>query len=196
MNMTARKIIFALTLAGMIIIPTATLRAQTPDEPPAAQANEQGRLIEILDRIKQEQAQRFEGSWAITVTPVVPPGVPQPPSFRGSATVSRGGAFFGSDRTRPFSKQHGAWWRFGGNKFAFTFVEDLFDATGNFAGAITVRVKGAITGKDTFVGVSNGEARDAAGNLIFNRCGTVRGERIKVEPLAPQCQSITPPQWL
>jgi hypothetical protein len=194
MNMTARKIIFALTLAGMIVIPTATLRAQTPDETPAAQVNEQGGLIDILDRIKQEQAQRFEGSWAITVTPVVPPGVPQPPSFRGSATVSRGGAFFGSDRTRPFSKQHGAWAHLGGNEFAFSFVEDLFDAMGNFAGVITVRVKLAITGKDTFVGVSNGEARDAAGNLVFNRCVTVRGERIKVEPLSPQCQSITPPQ--
>ena len=54
-----------------------------------------------------------------------------------------------------------------------------------------------ITGADNFVGVSNAEERDAAGNLVSNRCGTVRGERITIEPLAPQCQKIVPPQeWL
>ena len=57
-----------------------------------------------------------------------------------------------------------------------------------------MRVKLTVTGRDTFVGVSNGEQRDAAGNPVFSRCATIRGERIKVEPLAPQCQSITPPQ--
>jgi hypothetical protein len=30
--------------------------------------------------------------------------------------------------------------------------------------------------------------------LIFNRCTTIRAERITVEPLAPQCQSIVPPR--
>ena len=130
----------------------------------------------------------------LTVTPVVPPGVPQPPSFRAHATVSRGGAYFGSGRTNPFSKQHGAWAHLGGNDFAYTTIEDLFDAMGSFAGTTTVRVRLSVTGPDTYVGVANAEQRDAAGNLVANRCSTLRGERIKVEPLSPQCQSITPPQ--
>ena len=51
-----------------------------------------------------------------------------------------------------------------------------------------------VIGADEFVGVSNGEERDAAGNVVFNRCGTIPGERITIEPLAPQCQNIAPPQ--
>ena len=148
----------------------------------------------MLDHIRQARARQFEGSWAVTITPAVPPGVPQPPSFRAYATVSRGGAYFGSDRTRPFSKQHGAWAHLGGNDFAFTFIEDLFDAMGNFAGIATVRARLTLNGRDEFVGVANGEQRDADGNLIFSRCSTVKGVRIKLEPLPPHCQSLTPPQ--
>ncbi len=193
--MTAKRIFLALTLAAMVAVLAVVAQTQSTDADLSAnQPAAQGGALDVLDQIRQAQAQQFEGSWAITVTPVVPPGAPQPPSFRGSGTVARGGAFFGSDRTRPLSKQHGAWAHLGGNDFAFTFVEDLFDAVGNFAGTLTVRVRLTVTGKDTFVGVANGENRDAAGNLVFNRCTTVRGERIKVEPLAPQCQSITPPQ--
>jgi len=73
-------------------------------------------------------------------------------------------------------------------------VEDLFDAMGNFAGMVTVRVRVTVTGADTFVGVSNGEFRNVAGNVTSSGCGTIRGERIKIEPLPPQCQSIMPPQ--
>jgi hypothetical protein len=197
--MTTRKIPLFLITALLIAISATMTRAQSSEggvdaERHTTQSASQGGLLDVLEQIKQAQAQRFEGSWAVTVTPVVPPGAPQPPSFRAYATVSRGGAYFGSDRTRPFSKQHGVWAHLGGNDFAYTINEDLFDALGNFAGMLTVRVKLTVTGNDTFVGVANGEQRDAAGNLVFNRCTTVRGERIKVEPLAPQCQSITPPQ--
>ena len=79
-------------------------------------------------------------------------------------------------------------------EFAWTFVQDLFDGVGAFVGTNTVRVKVTLIGKDEFVGVSNRESRDAAGNLTFNGCGTVRGQRITIEPLAPQCQSIPLPQ--
>jgi len=194
--MTARRIYLAFTFAMTLIVSTAVARAQSgePEQPVPQSASQGGGLLDMLEQIEQSRARQFEGSWAVTVTPVVPPGAPQPPSFRAYATVSRGGAFFGSDRTRPLSKQHGAWTHLSGNDFAYTLIEDLFNAMGNFAGTLTVRVKLTMTGKDTFVGVANGESRDAAGNLVFNRCTTVRGERIKVEPLPPQCQSITPPQ--
>ncbi len=193
--MIARRIYLAFMFTVMLIVSTAVARAQSGEpEQPATEAASQGGLLNVLEQIRQAQAQQFEGSWAITVTPVVPPGVPQPPSFRASATVSRGGAFFGSSRINPFSKQHGAWAHLGGNDFAYTWIEDLFDAMGRFAGTTTVRVRLTVTGPDTFVGVVNAEQRDAAGNLVANRCSTSRGERIKVEPLAPQCQSITPPQ--
>lgn len=191
---TIRTILCVLTLAMLLAGAMDTLHAQSEDELSIKQGAAQNDFLDVIERMRQAQAQQFEGSWDITVTPAVPPGVPQPPSFVGHATVSRGGAYFGSDRTRPLSKQHGTWAHLGGHDFAYTFTEDLFDGMGNFAGTIKVRVRLTVTGRDTLVGVSNGEQRDAMGNLIFNRCATIRGERIKVEPLAPQCQSITPPQ--
>jgi len=192
--MTARRIIFALIMAGMIAIPTATLRAQTSDEQTTDQIASFGGILEILDQIGQAQAQRLEGSWVITVTPAVPPGVPQPPSFRAYGTFARGGAMIGTDTRRLFNIQHGAWKHLGGREFAFTFIEELVDVMGNFAGTVKVRVKLDVTDKDEFVGVSNAEERNAAGVVTAIRCGTVRGARITVEPLAPQCQNITPPQ--
>ena len=195
--MTARKISLFLITALLVAISATAARAQSEEntaERQTTQTASQGGLLDVLDRLRETREQQLEGSWTVTVTAVVPPGVPPPPSFIGHATVSRGGAFFGSDRTRPFSKQHGTWAHLGGNEFAWTFTEDLFDVMGNFAGTIKVRVRLTVTGRETFVGVSNGEQRDAAGNLIFNRCATIRGERIKIEPLSPQCQGITPPQ--
>jgi hypothetical protein len=192
--MTIKRILFALTLAGMIVIPTATLRAQTSDEQTADPAAAQGGILDVLEHIRQERRQLLEGSWVVTITPVVPPGVPQPPSFRAYATIARGGALIGTDTRRLFSIQHGAWTHLGGREFAWTFIEELVDVMGNFAGTVKVRVKLTVTDKDEFVGVSNAEERNAAGVVTAIRCGTVRGARIKVEPLAPQCQSITPPQ--
>jgi hypothetical protein len=195
--MTARSIIFALTLAGTIAAPTATLRAQTYQhvtQETQAQSLEDRFGEGRLERLKEHQSQKMEGSWVVTVTPVVPPGVPKPSPFRAYATISRGGALFGSDRNRPFSKQHGTWEHTEGDEFAWTLTEDLFDGTGIFVGTLKVRATITLIGKDEFVGVSNGESRDAAGNVIFDRCGTIRGERIKIEPLARQCQSVTLPK--
>lgn len=148
----------------------------------------------LLARIKELQSEKMEGSWEVAITPVVPPGVPPPSSFHAYGTFARGGAIYGSDRSRPFSKQHGTWEQTRGNEYAWTAMEDLFDATGVFAGTLIVLARVTIVGKDEFVGVSNGESRDAAGNVIFSRCGTIRGRRITVEPLAPQCEDITPPR--
>src|SRR5262245_8950728 len=175
-SVAASRMIFALTLAGVIAMPVARLRAQSNESIPSDEALSvetlsQEDLREALAQAKKARGQRLEGSWVVTVTPVVPPGVPQPPSFRGYATLASGGAFIGSDRNRPFSKQHGTWAHIEGNDFAWTFVEDLFDGVGVFAGTLTVRVKLTLIGKDEFVGVSNGESRDAVGNLVFNRCG-------------------------
>ena len=147
--MSVRKVIFALVLAAMTTIPTTVARAQSGGpEHSAAQADAQGGVFDVLEHVKEARAQQLEGSWVVTITPAVPPGVPQPPSFLAYGTYARGGAFFGSDRRRPSSKQHGAWAHLGGNQFAWTAIEDLFDGTGNFTGSVTVRVRITVTGKD------------------------------------------------
>jgi hypothetical protein len=198
-SVTARGIIFALILAGFIAIPVTRLWAQSSESISSDQALSietlsQEDLRAAFSQIKKAQGQRLEGSWVVTVTPVVPPGVPQPPSFRAYATLARGGALIGTDRNRLGGIQHGTWAHIEGNEFAWTFIQDVFDGVGAFVGTNTIRVKLTLIGKDEFVGVSNRESRNAAGNLTFNGCGTVRGQRITIEPLAPQCQSIPLPQ--
>jgi hypothetical protein len=69
-----------------------------------------------------------------------------------------------------------------------------YSDSGEPDGTFIVRARVTITGDNEFIGVSNGEERDAVGNVISSRCGTLRGDRITVEPLAPQCQNIVPPQ--
>ena len=193
--MTAKKIILFLSLTLLVALSATILSAQSSTtEQESAQAEASHGRCDWRCQLREKQAQQLEGSWDIIVTPAVPPGVPQPPSFHSYGTFARGGAATGSDRQRPTSKQHGVWEHLGGNRFAFTVKEDLFDPMGNFAGLLSVRVRLTVNEKDEFVGVSNGEQRDANGNLLFNRCGTVRGTRIKIEPLADQCQSITPPR--
>lgn len=195
--LTPKSLLIALALTMVFAISTALLHAQTSQESNdqfTEQSEAQSESHNSRGSWRELQSQRIEGSWDVVVTPVVPPGVPQPPSFIAHSTFSRGGGYFGSDRTRPFSKQYGAWTHLGGNRFAGTTKEDLFDAMGNFAGILTVRVRTTLTGRDTFVGVANGERRDANGNLIFSGCTTIKGTRINVEPLPDQCQSITPPR--
>ena len=183
--LTAKSILIALSLATVFAISTALLHAQT-----GAETNDQWQS----EAQSESQAARLEGSWDVSVTPVVPPGVPQPPSFHAYGTFARGGAFIGSDRNRPAGKQHGVWEHLGGNRFAYTAKEDLFDERGIFSGLLSIRVRVMLNGRDEFIGVANGEQRDANGNVVFNRCTTVKATRIKLEPLSEQCQGITPPR--
>ena len=198
-KLTAGRIVSALTLAGCIAMPCTPIWAQSSenisrDEVLSIENLSPQDLRAAFAQIKKAQGQRLEGSWVVTVSPVVPPGVPQPPAIRAYSTLARGGACIGSDRNRLAGIQHGTWAHIEGNEFAWTFLNDVFDGAGGFFGTHTVRARVTLIGKDEFVGVSNGETRDAAGNLTSNRCATVRGQRITVEPLAPLCQSIPFPQ--
>jgi len=174
-----------LALAGVLSVPSGVMRAQS---------NEPGIEEQTMAKTSNSKAQKMEGSWIVTITAVVPPGVPPPPSFRAYATCAGGGALIGSDARRAASKQHGTWAHLHGSEFAWTLIEQLFNDSGEPDGTVTIRTRINITGADDFVGVSNAEERDATGALVSNRCGTLRGERITIEPLAPQCQGITPPQ--
>ena len=144
---------------------------------------------------QQPPAQRLEGSWIITVTRVVPPGVL--PDRTNYTSFARGGVSVGSDRQAPFSNtQHGVWQHVHGDEFLWTFIGDSFSpaGTGVFVGTLKVRNKITLTGPDTFVGVNNAELRDPAGNLVFSACNTFRGERIQIESLPALCDAIIPPQ--
>lgn len=196
----AQNILLALTLGAVIALSTFLLHAQTNPNDQVTQPSEaQSESHASRGGLRELQAQRLEGAWTYTVTPVVPPGVPQPPSQRAFITIARGGGISVYIRTGPsgpfYSEQHGVWEYLGGNEFALTAIRDEFDAQGNFLGTGKINTKLRLTGKDGFVGVGSREFRDPAGNIAdIIRCATIKAERIKIEPLAQQCQSITPPR--
>lgn len=191
----AQNILLALTLGAVIALSTFLLHAQTsPNDQITQQSEVQSESQTSHGGLRELQAQRLEGSWELTGNAVVPPGVPPPPPFHAYETFTRGGALIGSDRARPASKQHGTWAYLGGNKYAWTFKEDIFDAMGNFDGVLTIRFRATLTARDEFVGVANSELRNANGDLIRNRCATGKGRRIMLEPLPELCQGITPPR--
>jgi hypothetical protein len=186
--LTAKRILLALIFAVVVAVPILITRAQSS-----------GGIVNVIEQAKLAQAQQLEGAWTYTVTPVVPPGVPQPPSQRAYITIARGGGISVYIRTGPsgpfYGEQHGVWEHLGGNEFALTAIRDEFDAQGNFLGTGKINTRLTLTGKDEFVGVGSREFRDPAGNIAdIIRCATLKAERIKLAPLAPQCQSITPPQ--
>ena len=184
----ARRIMLAVTCAALLAVPIIISRAQSG-----------GGILDVLEQTRQAQAQALEGAWAYTVTPAVPPGVPQPPSQRAYITVARGGGITVYIRTGPgetsYGEQHGVWEHLGGNEFALTAIRDEFDPQGNFLGTGKINTRLTLTGRDGFVGIGSREFRNPAGNIAdITRCATIKAERIKIELLAPQCQSITPPQ--
>ena len=194
--MNPKKIYLALMLAFIAILSTITLRAQSQTERAAAQG---GGIFDTLEQQKLAQSQQIEGSWTVVLTPILPPGAPPIGPFTVYTTFARGGVFIGTSSSNEFTHdanpQLGVWEHRGGNSFAFTFKQVLLDATGKFTGVLTGDALFTVNGKDSFVGVTNGELRDARGNLILTLgCGAMKGERMKIGSLANQCQTLLPPQ--
>ena len=172
-SVTARRIILTLTLAGFIAIPVTRLRAQSSESISSDEAlsirNPFSRGLARSLRTDQEGSgttpRRFlgdhchPGSASERATAAVLPRIRDPRTRRR--------AHWHRPQQTVGGIQHGTWAHTEGNEFAWTFVQDLFDGVGAFVGTLTVRVKLTLIGKDEFVGVSNGESRDAAGNLIF-----------------------------
>jgi len=190
--MKATRIFFTSILIVISAISASILQGRTSDGQTPERAVQKDGLPDELEQLSHAAAQRLEGSWLITVTAVVPPGVPPPPVRTSYASFARGGASIHSDRQAPNANPgHGVWEHRGGNKFAFTFISDDFDAVGNFLGTVKVTNKLTLTGPDEFVGVGQLELRDPAGTVLFIRCATVRGERIKIGSLTEQCRSTS-----
>lgn len=89
------------------------------------------------------------------------------------------------------SAAHGAWQRVGAHTYAVTMVFFRYDpANGAYLGTVKLRrqIELAPDGQ-SFTGVSVGELRDPAGNLLpgsNTRRDTEVGQRINVEPLPVQ----------
>jgi hypothetical protein len=138
-------------------------------------------------------AGKVEGSWRLTISPLAPPGVPAPPPFHTYLTIAPQGVLLGSDRTKPFaSLQQGTWVRAGNKRIDGTMVQDQFDASGNFVGVFTVRLKIQLSGPDSVDGIANVLFRNPAGGVVLEGCARFVGERVAVEDFT-SCEGLALP---
>ncbi len=105
--MSIKRITLAcVTVLAMIAIPFCLTRAQSSGTTSRAESLAQELDTQFsgagwLDKVKELESEALEGSWELTITPAVPPGVPQPAAFGALGSFARGSAFNGSDRRRP-----------------------------------------------------------------------------------------------
>src|ERR1044071_5915458 len=109
-SMIATILTLTVALAAVLSIPAGVSWAQSDELVTEKQ---------ILAKTADAKSERMEGAWIVTISPVVPPGVPPPPSFRAFGSCARGGAIIGSDARRAASKQQGTWMHLHGNEFAW-----------------------------------------------------------------------------
>ena len=73
--MITRRTLLACSLARLLMLPSVA-RTQSNAEATHTQDSIQGGILDVLEQMRQGQAQQLEGSWTVTVTLVVLPGVP------------------------------------------------------------------------------------------------------------------------
>ena len=127
---------------------------------------------------------KLAGSWMVTVDR---PGLPLLKSLQ-TYTRSRGVVETANGGAGARSPSHGAWQRIAPRRYAVTSVFFRYDpASGAYLGTVKLRrqIQVAPDGQ-SFTGVSVGELRDPAGNLLPGsnlRRDTEVGHRINVEPI-------------
>ena len=128
----------------------------------------------------KHNAPQLQGSWLVTVTPAE-----GAPAFKALLTYAAGGGLTGVDASLPPSQVtalHGTWVRKGGRKFAFTFVEFLFDPAGAFIGSIKIHENLTFEPHgNAYNGVWTGEVLDPDGNPVAAIGGTTHATLINAE---------------
>jgi len=119
------------------------------------------------------------GTWVVTVSP---DGMP---SFRAYNVFSADGNSLEFDNSNPPSQQTvavGPWKKIGPRQFAFTEINDLFDAQGNFQSEL--KVKSTLTvnqASDQFHGSFQFTVYDPKGAIVFQGYGTALGQRVAID---------------
>ncbi|MDQ3747507.1 MAG: hypothetical protein M3367_00620 [Acidobacteriota bacterium] len=81
---------------------------------------------------------------------------------------------------------HGAWEKTGNRRYAFTFLQILYDADGNYQGEAKIRHSITLNQRgNSWSGQLQVEIFDADGNVVFTGSATEQATRIEVEPLTP-----------
>ena len=207
--MINKRISWALTIAGMMVISTTDIQAQWVDRETLFKSLMGNRAISQVNAApvplnegpsaraqawdsaaapeNNPQKRAIVGSWLETVTVEEPGGR----TFKSVGTFSEEGGMAFSDQgnvtTTPpmvFSAAHGSWVHLGGRTFAWTVLELISDLEGNLLGTLKIRGEYSVNESgNQYSGRFLAEAADTTGNPIFSVEGTNAGQRILIEPL-------------
>ncbi len=198
---TARKILYTLALAGIIAIPTDTLRAQSSDEPTTAQTAGQGGILDVLalsvftqhgqdtqdtKAIQEDSpghsalAGRIEGVWDVRVTILqCDTGAPIR-NVRAMNMFIHGGTLTETATNLLRGSSLGTWHHVGAQDYTAVFRFFRFNPDGSFAG--TTKVTRSIElsrDANEFTATSSVESFDVNDNLIATGCAKETASRLE-----------------
>ncbi|MGH9841656.1 MAG: hypothetical protein ACREEM_23130 [Blastocatellia bacterium] len=178
--MIAKRIFLALTFAAIVAVSVTVAQTQSTDtEPSATQPASQGGILDVIERIKQAQAQRLEGAWRVQVTIRNCQTGAALMTNQSLNTFSRGGSMVGTPAI-PGVTLLGVWQHTGGRSFTNTIVGFRFNPDGTYAGTgKTTRTIEIGDDFDEFTSNDSTESFDVNDNLIAKGCATTKGRRLK-----------------
>ena len=163
---TARRILFALTLAGMIAIPAATLRARSSDEQTTAGHS--------------ELAGRIEGVWDVRVTILQCDTGDTKGNVRAMNMFIHGGTLTETATNLLRGSSLGTWRQVGAQDYTAVFRFFRFNPDGSFAGTTKVtRTIELSRDANEFTATSSFETFDANDNLIATGCAKETASRLE-----------------
>ena len=181
-TMNVKTIFAVLVMAGFLALQTTAVFAQMNK---IKSSELSGRINEIQS---SQQSNDITGSWRVTVNP--PGGAP---SFIGLITFNKDGGLIASAQGDILLNDqslatagHGAWEKMGSRRYAFTFIQIIYGAAGDYQGEAKIRHSVTLDQRgNSWSGQLQVEIFDADGNVVFTGSGTEQATRIVVEPLMP-----------
>ena len=119
--------------------------------------------------------ERIVGTWLLDATPT------HDETFQAMVTLSPGGGLVETESPDPGTAL-GSWDSLGHRRVALTFQRFEFDAEGEPAGRVVVRIE-VIVRRDEFSGPFEFDVLDVEGNVVFSGQGTATATRFPVQPL-------------
>ena len=196
----AWRILFALTLVGIIAMTAATLHAQSSDEPTTAQTAGQVGILDGLSSsvfapgqdtrdtkaIQEDSpghstlAGRIEGVWAVRVT-ILQCDTGNPiRDVRAMNMFTHGGTLTETATSFLRGSSLGTWHQVGAQDYTAIFRFFRFNADGSFAGATKVtRTIELCRDANEFTATSSFENFDANDNLIATGCARETASRFE-----------------
>jgi hypothetical protein len=174
-SVTARRILFALTLVCIIANPAATMRAQSH-----VQDTQDTKVIKEDSPGASALAGRIEGVWDVRVTILQCDTHDPIRNVRAMNMFIHGGTLTETATSFLRGSSLGAWNHVGAQEYAAVFRFFRFNPDGSFAGTTKVTRKIELSrDANEFTATSSVETFDTSDNLIATGCATEAASRLE-----------------